>query len=230
MTQQFKAILWDNDGILVNTEPLYAQAVQQVFDRIGFVGDAEELYKHYTIRLGTHVWDPVQKQLALSEEDVDELRQERDKNYEILLDQGAPIIPHTEEVLKKLRPYFSMGIVTSCQRKHLEIIHTQTGFFQYFDFRIAREDFVQTKPNPEPYLLAFKKVEALHATPLQKNEILVIEDSERGVISAKEAGMTCFAIPTSLTKDTDLSRADRILESIEELPSLVLSSHTCCGI
>lgn len=220
--KQYRAIFWDNDGILVDTEPLYAQAVQQVFDRLGFSADAEKLYLEYTVRQGRHVWDQIREKLNLSESQINDLRAERDENYETLLSQEIPIIPGAKEVLLQLKSSsLSLVLVTSCLRHHLDMIHEKTGFFDFFDFILAREDFAHSKPHPEPYETAFQKLKQRNNSKISKSDILVIEDSERGLLSAKEAGLECWVIPTKFTQNMDFSRADKRLHSIREVPSLL---------
>ena len=107
-----------------------------------------------------------------------------------------------------------MGIVTSSRKDHFELIHRQTGFLKYFDFVVTSEDVKNTKPDPEPYL------KALEISGMKKDECIVVEDSERGLRSAIAAGLKCYIIPTSLTLNSDFSRAEKILNNIKEILSL----------
>jgi HAD superfamily hydrolase (TIGR01509 family) len=109
-----------------------------------------------------------------------------------------------------------MGIVTSSRKEHFDSIMDQTGLRRHFTFFITANDVENVKPHPEPYLKALDHVK------LPKEECLVLEDSRRGVQAAKAAGLTCFAIPDALTRSQDFSIADRVLESIREVPSLAL--------
>ena len=109
-----------------------------------------------------------------------------------------------------------MGIVTSSRKDHFEIIHDRSGLLTYFDFVVASGDFSNSKPHPEPYLIGIERC------GYPAHECLAIEDSERGVLAAKRAGVTCWAIPSAMTKDGDFSKADRVLESIEDVPPLLI--------
>ena len=108
-----------------------------------------------------------------------------------------------------------MGIVTSSRKMHFELIHRSTDLLKYFDFILTGDDYTSFKPNPDPYLMAVEK------SGFQKDECIAIEDSERGLKSAKSAGIHCFVIPGGLTSAGDFSRADRILNSIRELPDVL---------
>ena len=107
-----------------------------------------------------------------------------------------------------------MGIVTSSRKDHFEIIHKQTGFLKYFDFIVTSEDVKNTKPDPEPYL------KALELSGMKKEECIVVEDSERGLRAAIAAGLKCYIIPTELTKNSDFTGAEKVLNNIKEILSL----------
>ena len=74
-----------------------------------------------------------------------------------------------------------MAIVTSSPKNHFHIIHSRTGFLEFFDFYLTREDYTNSKPSAEPYLLALQK------SGLNSQDVLVIEDSPRGLKAAKAA-------------------------------------------
>jgi HAD superfamily hydrolase (TIGR01509 family) len=104
-----------------------------------------------------------------------------------------------------------MGIVTSSRKEHFELIHQSSDLLKYFNFVLTGDDYTTFKPNPDPYLLAVKK------SGFQKEECIAIEDSERGLRSAKSAGIGCIVIPTELTKTGNFSQADKILGNIKEI-------------
>lgn len=104
-----------------------------------------------------------------------------------------------------------MGIVTSSRKEHFEIIHRSSGLLKYFDFFLTGEHYTKFKPNPEPYLLAVER------SGCKKEECLAIEDSERGLTSAKSAGIYCYVIPTELTRGGNFSSADKVLGNIKEI-------------
>ena len=106
-----------------------------------------------------------------------------------------------------------MGIVTSSKKNHFEIIHKNSGLLKYFDFILTADNYVNSKPAPDPYL------KALELSGVKKEECMVIEDSERGLKSALAAGLKCFVIPTNLTKLSDFSGAEKILTKINEVPN-----------
>jgi HAD superfamily hydrolase (TIGR01509 family) len=105
-----------------------------------------------------------------------------------------------------------MAIVTSSRPEHFALIHDRSGLLKYFDFVLTRDDYVCSKPHPEPYLTA------LHKSGLRPEDCRVIEDSERGLLAACRAGLGCLVIPGKLTRTGDFSSAERVLANIREVP------------
>jgi HAD superfamily hydrolase (TIGR01509 family) len=211
---KIKAIFWDNDGVLVDTERLYFAATKQVLAEVG-VDLTKEMYTDLLLVRGKGAWHlAVEK--GLSKIEADKLRDKRNEIYSRLLSQDHLVIDGAEEVLKNLHGKFIMGMVTSSRRDHFDIIHRSSGLLSYFDFVLTGEDYSRHKPDPEPYLAAVKK------SGCKKQDCLAIEDSERGLTAAKAAGIQCYIIPTELTSGGNFSRADKILKSIKDVEAELL--------
>ena len=204
-----KAIFWDNDGVLVDTERLYYKANKEIFSAIGIELTKEIYIENFLIK-SKGAWH-LAGEKGLGEEKIKKLRFERNSLYSKLLLKEARIIDGVEETLKKLHGKFLMGIVTSSRKDHFDIIHSKTNLLEYFDFILTSGDFKEPKPDPEPYLMAIKK------SGLRKEECVVVEDSERGLTAALRAGLKCYVIPTSLTRNSSFSGATQILSSVTEL-------------
>ena len=204
-----KAIFWDNDGVLVDTERLFFAATQQILATVG-VTLTKELYIELILVQGKGAWHLAEEK-GISSSSVEHLRLERDALYSKLLCQECNIIDGVREVLEALYGQYLMGIVTSSRRDHFELIHRSSGLLKYFDFVLTASDYTKFKPNPEPYLMAVKK------SGFKKKECIAIEDSERGLKSDKSAGIHCIVIPTELTRNGDFSVADKVLGSITEV-------------
>ncbi len=204
-----KAIFWDNDGILVDTERLYFTATQNVLATVG-INLTREMYIEFFLIKGNGTWH-LAKEKGFSSEAIDNLRKERDILYARILKQECKVIPGAKEVLENLYGKYIMGIVTSSRKDHFEIIHKSSGLLKYFDFILTGDDYTKFKPEPEPYLLAVEK------SGFKNEECLAFEDSERGLISAKSAGINCFVIPSELTSNGNFSSADKVLKNIDEV-------------
>jgi HAD superfamily hydrolase (TIGR01509 family) len=211
-----KAILWDNDGVLVDTEPLYFRATRETLAKVG-VELTQGLYVEHILRDSHGAWHLAAEKGASSAE-IDRMRDERNARYEQLLRQGNTAISGAEETLANLHGKFKMGIVTSSRPDHFEIIHQSTGLLRYFDFVVTSLEFTHYKPHPEPYLVGLKRIG--HS----KDECIVIEDSPRGLMAANAAGIRCLVIPTELTQGDDFSGAYMVLNAITDVTPELLRS------
>ena len=110
-----------------------------------------------------------------------------------------------------------MAVVTSSLREPFEIIHRRTDYQRFFNLVLTREDYNKSKPEPEPYLKALKLL------AIDPDKVVVVEDSERGIIAAKRAGLTCWAVPNRLSAHGDFSQADKVLSDIGEVARLLLN-------
>lgn len=207
-----KYLFLDNDGVLVDTEKLYFKATRTIFEKIG-IEINEKIYAEYFLKNSNGTWN-LAKNLGYNENTISELQFERNNLYSKFLELEVEIIDGAEEVLNQLHGKYKIGIVTSSRKNHFEIIHKQTGFLKYFDFVITGDDVKKTKPDPEPYL------KAVQLSNVKKEECIVVEDSERGLIAAINAGLKCYIIPTSLTVNSNFSGAEKILNNIKEILSV----------
>ena len=210
-----KAILWDNDGVLVDTERLYFQATREILARVG-VNLTREMFVEYLLKKGKSVWH-LAAEKGTPPDRVDRMREERNARYSQLLQEENTVIAGVAETLPKLHQ-FTMGIVTTSRREHFDIIHRASGLLQYFAFILTREDYEKSKPDPEPYLRGLEK------TGVERSECIVIEDSKRGLTAATRAGLRCLVIPTELNRDDDFSEAYMVLDAITDVTPELLGS------
>ena len=209
----FKAILWDNDGVLVDTEHLYCEATRQVFAGAGItLGDADYREMFLTGNMGA--WQRLTAQ-GRPQAEIARIRDKRNEIYSTLLRGRDHAIDGVREVLQSLHGRYAMGVVTSSRRDHFEIIHATTGMLTYFDFVLTREQYVNSKPDPEPYLAGIAK------TGFSAAQCLAVEDTPRGLTAATGAGARCVVIPNALTATGDFTTAYKVLRDIRELPALL---------
>ena len=202
-----RAILWDNDGVLVDTEGLYFQAGHEVLATQG-VELTHKDFAEQSLKKGLSVFDFLPDQNA---ELIEELRLKRNARYSALLAEGVQILDGVVETLEIFHGRVQMGIVTGSRRDHFDIVHAKTDLLPFFDFVLAREDYEEAKPHPDAYLKAMR----LHG--LQPDDCVVVEDSERGCVAAAAAGLRVLAVPNALSKYGDFSSAYKILNSVRDV-------------
>ena len=208
-----KYILFDNDGVLVHTEPLYfkanIQALKEFFD-------VELEFEEYMkiMSEGTTVWQKALNK-GFSFAEVEIARNKRNEYYQNFLKTENILIDGVKDVLKELSKYYKMGIVTTSRRVDFEIIHKNLGIVDFMDFVLCEEDYNFAKPHPEPYLKGLELFKA------KKSEAIVVEDSTRGLTAAHKAGIECVIVKNEFTLTQDFSKASYFIETLKELKTIL---------
>ncbi|MHA4871497.1 HAD family hydrolase [Duganella sp. PWIR1] len=210
-----RAILWDNDGVLVDTEQLFYEANRELFQPLGLELSAQHFFDWYLAdNCGAwHLLAP-----RLSEEQAESLRAVRNERYAArLASEHIPAIDGVADTLAALSPRVRMGVVTSSNRDHFEIIHQRLDLLRHFEFVLTHECYTHSKPSPEPYLLGLERM------GVRAEEALVIEDSPRGLQAATAAGMRCIILRNALTRQHDFPGAWRVVDTMAEVRATVES-------
>jgi HAD superfamily hydrolase (TIGR01509 family) len=208
-----EAILWDNDGVLVDTEKLFFQSTRDTLASVG-VELTFEQFLDLSMRQGRSTFDLLAG-CGLPPDRIVALKRERDIVYAKILQKQTRILGGIPEALRTLQGRVRMAVVTSSQREHFDVMHADTRLLEFFEFVLAREDFKQTKPNPEPYLLALQRLR------LAADRCVAIEDSERGLAAARAAGLRCLVIPNEMTRGCSFQGATAVLDSAAAVPAAV---------
>ena len=209
-----KYILFDHDGVLVDTEFWYYKAGERALADIGLTLDKDQYLRDMNQGLGT--WAQA-RAAGVDELAIRRQRESRDVYYQEYLRTEAIEIEGVEEALAELSKYVRMAVVTTAKRADFELIHEKRRIKQYMEFVLAREDYKLAKPHPEPYLAGLKRLGAT------REETLVVEDSARGLSSAVAAGIDCAIVYNHFTKAHDFSQASYRIETLTELKDIILS-------
>ena len=208
----YKYILWDNDGVLVNTEQWYFAATREALAELG-VQLPIDAYQQIMIQ-GRSSWE-LAAQAGVDPQQIKDGQDLRDELYRTYLSNNDLRIKGVFEVLSELAQHYQMAIVTTCRRDDFELIHSNLDLLQFMQFVLTREDYAESKPHPEPYLTALQK---FSATPSQA---LVVEDSERGLRAARAAAIDCAVVDYHFTRGHDFSAAQYRLQTLKELLQLL---------
>ncbi len=189
-------IIFDMDGVLIDSEGLYYRAYSEVLKPYGVTVSRAE-YEEYWIAQGNGPEYVVAKyNLPVS---PDELRELRSPLYLRFLETEVTLMPHVKEALTRLAPHFSLIVATNSNREHLDFV-------------------LHRLPLPDAFLTAAEKL------GLPPTRCVVIEDTYKGVMAAANAGITCIAVPNEHTLHNDFSRASLVLPSLGELTPAVVHS------
>ena len=207
-----RGIIFDFDGLIVDTEwPVY-QSWVEIFDFFG----VELPFDQWATIIGTSShehfdpFDMIERQVGQTLDRQNLLEKRRARELEMVADQ--PILPGVEEILRNAKVLnLKLGIASSSDRDWVAGNLARLGLLEYFDVIHTSDDVERTKPDPSLYQLA---LQSLGLSPI---EAIVLEDSPNGVIAAKDAGIFTIAVPNPLTASLNLDRADMVLESLAEL-------------
>lgn len=211
-----EAIVWDNDGVLVDTEGLFFESNRRTLARIGIELSLEQ-FSELSMRQGRSAFR-LAAERGWNERHIADLKRERDLLYSEMLRTQARLLPGVAETLQLLHGRMRMAVVTSSQRQHLDVIHATVGLAAYFEFVLAREDYKEAKPNSEPYLLA------LDTLGMKAEQCIAVEDSERGLAAARAAGLRCLVIPNDMTRNCSFQGATAILSGAVDVLDAVAGS------
>lgn len=209
-----KYILFDHDGVLVDTEFWYYKAGERALAEIGLTLNKDQYRQDMSQGLGT--WAQA-RAAGIDEQTISRLREVRDVYYQEYLRTEPIEVEGVVETLAELSKYVRMAIVTTAKRVDFEIIHEQRHIRQFMDFVLVREDYTFAKPHPEPYLTGLQRFGAT------KEETLVVEDSSRGLNSAVAAGIDCAIVDNDFTKAQDFSQARYRIARLFALKDIILS-------
>ena len=200
-------ILFDNDGVLVDTEGFYFQANREVLARFGVALD-REAYVELFLRDSRGAWDRLRER-GVGEGEIHEARAGRDRRYQELLAAGDVddlVLPGVATGLAAIAGRFRLAIVTSSEPEPFAAVHARAGILHHFELALTRDQYDKAKPDPEPYLRALARL------AVAPERCLVVEDSERGLRAAKAAGLACWIVPSELTRGGRFEGADAVLE------------------
>jgi HAD superfamily hydrolase (TIGR01509 family) len=202
-----RAVVFDMDGLMIDSEPLQKEAWQVTLRRFGYEMD-EALFARLVglrirddaVLLREHFRLPVM---------AEALARQRNDWFLASLPGRVKAMPGLHELIGEIAARgLRCALATSGERRYVEAVKIELNLDGVFDAIVVAEDVARGKPAPDVYLLA---AECLGLPPAQ---CLVLEDAPNGVQAAKAAGMQCVAVPNDMTRSLDLSAADAILPSL----------------
>ncbi|MCF6157556.1 MAG: HAD family phosphatase [wastewater metagenome] len=207
-----KAIIFDMDGVLVDSMPYHAEAWSTVLKDIGIHIDKRMIYEIEGAN-SRKVIDTIFRQFGRTptEEEIQDLGNKKSKIFEEI----AQVKPFDgiQELLELVQSRYKLAVVSGSNQNTVHNI-INTFFPNVFQVIIDGETTEISKPSPEPYLVAVQKLD------IPKDQCLVIENAPLGIQSAKSAGLRCIAIPTYLGKEY-LKEADFIANNYKEIAEYI---------
>jgi HAD superfamily hydrolase (TIGR01509 family) len=207
-------VIFDLDGVLIDSEALQYKAYSAVLARFGISVSLEEYAAHwiaagqgpeYVIRTHGLQMHP------------DELRALKQPVYHDILQREVALMPGAAAALARLQPHFALAVATNSSRQDVSFVIDRFDLRRFFTAIVTREDYRDAKPQPDAFLAAATRLEV---TP---GACVVVEDAYRGVVAARRAGTIVVAIPNRFTRNSDFSLATVVLPNLDALSVEVIT-------
>ncbi|QOV92433.1 HAD family phosphatase [Humisphaera borealis] len=210
-----QAVIFDMDGLMIDSERVYWQAGREVANRYG------KTVKDATLgrMMGRSPIDSMTVFATETDIAVDPLAllAERDARvYEILRAEATPM-PGLFETLDRLSDVYTLAIATSAKRYFVDVIDARLNFVRYFKAVQTSEGVVNGKPAPEIYHKAMKQI------GMQPEHCVVLEDSSNGARAGKSSGAYTIAVPSEHTRDQDFSFVDYIAKDLTDAAAKIMA-------
>ena len=206
-----KAVLFNMDGGIVDTEPLHPKAYHQMFDDVNINVD-EDLYASFTGQSTINICKRLVDHFNLNET-PEELVSLKRKHYKIFFENDD--LELIDGVLDRIQDYHSndvkLVVASSASMLGIKQIFERFDLNQYFSAKFSGADLKKSKPHPEIF------IKAAESTGFSKSECLVIEDSTNGIKAAHSAGIYCVGFKSPHSSHQDYALANKIITSFEEI-------------
>ena len=195
MSKRYEAILFDFDGVLVDSEPIHHKCWQEILTPYGIDLDWAT-YSHHCIGITDRTMISFLCDLKTPAVDFDTLYAEYPRKKELFRNRMGAIgvSEPVQALLKELRPHYKLAVVSSSNIREISAVLDASGLGSTFDTIVHGGEVPRHKPAPDPYLLALER--------LQVSSAIALEDSKAGIASARAAGLPVIEIPLA----TDLCR------------------------
>lgn len=214
-----KAVIFDMDGVIVDTEPIHAKASIIVLKKYGVTMTNEKFYT-FVGSTTKHLYETIKEENGMSATVEELLEIDRSVRKQLVKEEGFTPVPFTKDLIKELYKHgVKLAIASSSTPNEIDDVTKKLGITKYFDKLVSGVNVARAKPAPDIFLEALKEIGA------NASETLVIEDSSNGTIAAKEAGIACIGFINENSGNQDLSAASVLVESFESVDFTFLSNE-----
>jgi len=208
-TESPKVVIWDMDGVIVDTAPYHGEAWRETFQKRGVEFSDDDFRRSFGRRNDTIIIGVMGK--ALSQKAIDAIADEKETSFRRKIRQHIEPLPGVMGLFKVLATAgFRQALASSAPLQNVRQIMKDLDIEGYFEGIVTEKDVTEGKPNPQGFLLAARILE------VEPEDCTVIEDSVAGITAARRAGMVCVAV-TNTHPRSRLKEASLIVDSLEEV-------------
>lgn len=207
-----KTVIFDMDGVLVNSEPLHHQVCKVQFENLN-IEVSDEMFATFTGNSNKMIYQKLKNHFDLLS-DVEELIVEKNRLFIEAFNNDAThnLIEGVKGLIIELyEKGMQLIVASSSEMEIIEAIFERFDLNPYFSYKVSGTDFPESKPNPAIFL------KAVELSGHEKTECIIIEDSTNGINAAKSAGIYCIAYKAADVHSQNQSLADEIIYNYKEL-------------
>lgn len=216
---QAEAVIFDFDGVIVDTEPLHYRSFQRVLTQFGFEFTWQEYLENY---IGFDDRDAFKEAFAVNKAELnpDKLQTlitQKAFAFQDIIRDGVQAYPGVVELIRRLhRAQIPLAICSGALKSDIDPILIMLDLNACFEIIVTADDVALSKPDPESYEIAFNKLNAFSNIPFTKSTTFAIEDTPAGIIAASHADLNVCAVTNSYAAEK-LTNATFITSSLELL-------------
>jgi HAD superfamily hydrolase (TIGR01509 family) len=210
-----KAIIFDMDGVLVDSEPFNVEIERRQFE-LNHLSITEEEHHQYMGVASDVMWRKIARGHSLPIDVETLIDQNRTESILFFTElEDIPVMPGLVDLLEKLtRKNYPMAVASSSFPEIIELILQRTGLRKYFQVVVSSQEAGKSKPEPDVFLLAAQRL------GVNPQDCLVIEDSANGIKAAHAAGIRCIAFQGPGANPDNQKEADTVVKSFDQLSLL----------
>ncbi len=214
-----KAVIFDMDGVIIDSEPLHYRVDNMIFDKLGITLSYEERKSFVGID-NMRMWRWIKKKCNLHEtvDDLIKLSDLMRNSFFRDIDTLKPVAGTVELIRELKQQGIKTALASSSSGELIEIILGRLGIINDFDALISGNSVKKGKPDPDIFLMTLDKMGE------EREKCVVIEDSENGINAAKSAGIFCIAYRNPNSREQNLEKADIIIDSFSEMTSAYINN------
>jgi beta-phosphoglucomutase len=214
-----KAVIFDFDGVISDSEPLHYKAFVKAAKKFDFELTEDLYYRDYVGYCDRECFENLMKNFPgqLKGANVNELIRIKTEAFEEIVKTEAKIIPGVSDLLKILKKNnIRIAICSGATRRDIEMMLAGSGLNHYFELIVSDDDVTKGKPDPQGYNLALQRLNKAKNTSIKPSQCIVIEDSHWGLDAAIAAGMHTIAV-TNTYHPEKLAMAELIVNNLGDI-------------